>query len=148
MEKQTTRGAKRFAEVYSKAEKIPFNREWSNGTGYFDFAVGASRRPSPHVPEIPVSEIRASATPTGRRLLFVSTYLGLLVIFDRYDDRSDIFTYNEDNRLSSGRWLPSRVISDDDMEFLLGLQGAPTIRGGIADVVKEVREHIISGLKK
>jgi len=148
MEKQIARRAKRFTEVYEAAEQIPFKTEWSNGTGYFNFAVGASRRPSPHAPVIPVGEVRASATPTGRRLLFISTYLGLMVIFDRYDDRKDVFTYNEDDRIRSGRWVSERAISDDDMEFLLGLQGASTIRGGIADVIREVREHIITDLKK
>lgn len=138
----------RFAEVFSSAEQIPFNHEWSNGSGYFDFAVKSSRRDSPHVPDIPVGEYRASVTPGNtRRLLFISTYLGMIVIFDRYRQEDGVFAYNADSRILRGEWIGYHALSDDDMCFLLGDPGTKGIRGGIVDVIKSLREYIIDDLK-
>lgn len=141
---EQTMRARRFNEVFNLlAKEVSFNPKWGNGTGYFNYAVqGEHKVPLKH------GELKKSQTPSGRRLLFVGTHLGGIVIFDRYTPQEGVFTFNEAPALSRGQWLESGAIDDPTMEFLLGLPGATSIRGGLVDAVHAVREEIITSLKK
>lgn len=104
--------------------EIPFNREWSNGTGYFDAAVSG-----PAAPIVQAGLIVKSKTTTGRRIMIVGTRLGNVVIFDRYDGQSEkpddaIFCFNTTTAVSEGGWLSDgssgRVIDFLELSTLLG----------------------------
>ena len=138
----------RFTEVFDASVKIEFNHAWSNGTGYFDNGVGNDGRcERPHVPSFPIGQTRGAVTAAGKRLLFIHTHLGMMVIFDRYTVGDNVFVFNADPRITRGQWIDGGAISNDTMLFLLGEPGSRGIRGGIADVIKDLRECIIDTLK-
>lgn len=69
-----------FTQAYEKTtDAIEFKREWSNGAVGYDYAVYGD-----HAPRIPAGKMVKSASPNGRRLLFIGTRVGNLVIYDRF----------------------------------------------------------------
>lgn len=65
----------------SSIKEIEYNNAWSNGTGYFDFAVKGENAPT-----LKVGEMCKSQTPFGRKIVMVGTNYGNVVVFGRYDD--------------------------------------------------------------
>ena len=66
-----------FYSCLSKLQgRIPFDSEWSNGTGYFDKATGVN---------VPVGEWRWSHdVKSNRYLILIGTRFGTVCIFERY----------------------------------------------------------------
>lgn len=73
-----------FIERYNKIEKsIPFNKDWNNGTGYYDGAVhDVKLEPGEEAKSI-------SPMPNNRRIIFIGTQLGTIVLFERYTNGAD-----------------------------------------------------------
>lgn len=66
------------------AAPVPFNPSWSNGTGYYDKAVKDDSL------NLAKGEIGYSHDPdTDRRLLFLGTRFGNVVVFERFRFGSD-----------------------------------------------------------
>lgn len=62
--------------------ELPFNANWGNGTGYFD---GLQR--SQEVRSlIPLAGFAKSLDNNGRKIVVGNTQLGLIVLFERYND--------------------------------------------------------------
>ena len=69
-----------FNQLVNSATVVPFDREWHNGTGYFDGAI----------PEEVVG-IKTSTAEDGRRLVIIPVQYGMnVVLFERYTDSSKI----------------------------------------------------------
>ena len=105
-----------FTKAFEKARKIDFNNKWSNGTGYFDHAVAGEDAPK----GVGNGKMLASCTPTGRRILIIGTRLGNAVVFQRYDDRDDVFVYNIPQELKRGFCLFDGRLDELNMIKLVG----------------------------
>lgn len=115
-------------DVFSRAfnsctKEIPFKKDWSNGTGYFDFAVYGE-----HAPKLANGELVRSISPGGRRLLIVGTRLGNLVVFDRFaeqaagqkGDHNAVFVRNTTSIINEGGWFSESALDDYEMEIAVG----------------------------
>lgn len=60
--------------------EIPFDVEWENGTGYFDYAT---KYP------LPAGELGKSVDQHGRRIIMVGTPVGTIVFFERYSAKAE-----------------------------------------------------------
>jgi hypothetical protein len=78
-----------FEKAFKKAKTITYNPKWENGTGYFSNAV--SGEDAPHLEE---GEVVSTFDTIGRDMIIIGTVFGNVVIFQRYDNRRDIFSYN------------------------------------------------------
>lgn len=115
-----------FSEVFVEIPKIPFNKEWSNGTGYFDNGVYGE-----HAPKLNPGQLLGSETPGGRRLIFIGTRLGNVVVFDRFTEsapandniknaKETVFVTNTKTSFSQGGWIENGALTSDNMTLLLG----------------------------
>lgn len=80
-----------FDRHWSEATPIEFNRNWANGTGYFDHAVRGE-----HAPVLKAGEIVCAKAPLpdNRKILIIGTPCGNVVLFRRYTTRHDMFATN------------------------------------------------------
>jgi hypothetical protein len=99
---------------------IPFNPNWANGTGYFDNAVRGK-----NCVHLPPGVCAKSIAKDGRKMIFVGTRFGVVVMFQRYTDNADFFVHNAPTDIdhlglyntSGQRRLEDvrRIVGDDDM---------------------------------
>lgn len=128
-----------FTNVYnsSKTREIPFDKEWSNGTGYFDHAIYGE-----HAVEINNGEVLKSMSPGNRRILFLGTRLGTIAVFDRFSgSEKDIFVHNTTTAIERGRWIRTGALSEEDMGKIFGGYE-------LDDNLAQVIDDIYSGCKK
>lgn len=78
-----------FDAVYVRASSIDYNRAWENGTGYLDNAVAGK-----HAPNLLPGDIVSSITPTGRKILFLNTTIGNIILFKRYTNKEDVIAWH------------------------------------------------------
>lgn len=121
-----------FTLVFQEVEKtIAFEREWENGTGYFDGAVSAV--------ELAPGQRAKSVAGDGRRLIFVGTRLGTVVAFERYspigEERCNVIVTNTPKGI--GDVLPSGQVGENDQWAFLGKhRNIGTILERLAKVLK------------
>lgn len=108
-----------FDYAFSKAREIPFVKAWSNGTGYFDYAVDRDL-----APKVANGGMVKCVTPGGRRILIIGTRIGNCVIFDRYSDEKSVFVFNMPTALKQGFAIKDGSIDFDTMLNLVGDQGS------------------------
>jgi hypothetical protein len=103
-----------FHHAFESAPDIEFNPKWANGTGYYDHAVKG-----PDAPKLEIGEIRRciSAAPNNRKILLVGTFLGNVVVFQRYTDREDIIVSNMPDAIEVVTGCRGKL--DEDKLFLL-----------------------------
>lgn len=110
-----------FNKVYDNPaiQTIPFNKDWSNGTGYFDNAVAGI-----HAPVIPAGEIVKSVTPGNRKILIVGTPIGNMVVFQRYDNgQHDVYVYNTTTVIEHSGWFEGTRMDERQMVIAIGEYG-------------------------
>ena len=107
-----------FDFAFNKAREIQFDKAWSNGTGYFDYATD-----SDVAPKVANGGMVKATTPGGRRILIIGTHIGNAVIFDRYTEDKSVFVYNMPTALHQGFGIDSGAISDQTMLRLVGDDG-------------------------
>lgn len=69
-----------FKAILATSEPLGFEDGWRNGTGYFDNAIKVKLEPG---------EMKVSYDPIVRRMLFIGTRFGTIVVFDRFPDQVD-----------------------------------------------------------
>lgn len=121
-----------FTAVYDECTvELPFQKEWSNGKGYFSPAVESQCKPV-----LANGEVVKSITPGGRRLIFIGTRLGNICVYDRFTDQKvnekncevavfafDCTTtfYKHDKDLDwTYNWASTEAIDDTKMISLVG----------------------------
>lgn len=113
-----------FTQVFNNIKnEIPFNKEWSNGSGYFDHAITG-----PHAVKIKNEEIIKSVTPGGRRIIFIGTRLGTIAVFDRFTEQENkdneaVFVHNTTSAVSQGCWFSNTALTESELLLLLGEYG-------------------------
>jgi hypothetical protein len=99
--------------------EIPFNPEWNNGTDYLDHSVNG-----PHAVKLAIGEMGRSTTPmpNNRRMIFVGTPLGTVVVFERYTGgKHDVFVTNITDELRESRlFITPGAITQASMHTILG----------------------------
>lgn len=128
-------------EVFTKAytatvKELAFNKEWSDGAGMFDHGVYGE-----HAPKLANGEIVKSITPGKRRILFVGTRLGNLVVFDRTmpnigGGNTASFAYNTTAALVNGGWFSGPRLDAYEMELAVGGEAAGNLGWRIEQIVK------------
>lgn len=109
-----------FDKAFAQAKQIPYNPEWANGTGYFDYAVRGK-----HAPELSQGEVVAAVTPmpNNRRIIIVGTMKGNVVFFERYtSNQSGVFACNMDyeiKKVFAGK-LPNAILNEEDVVVIVG----------------------------
>lgn len=123
--------------------EIPFDRNWSNSTGGFDYAVY-----SEHRVELPSGKTAKSTTPGGRKIVFVGTHLGTVAVFDRTikinGTDTKVVDMNATSAFMKCRWLSvGDSLLADEVELLLGSEqdGWQNI-GIIIDSIAEAAQKI------
>lgn len=109
-----------FNQVYNSTSvlSIPYNSNWSNGTGYYDGATKYILAPG---------KIVKSVSPVGnnRKMLLVGTRFGTVVVFERYTDGANgIFVNNwpEGSKANLVQKLvnATSALSSDTIEKIIG----------------------------
>ena len=111
-----------FVEQFSKlTQEIEFNPKWSNGVGFFDFAVHGE-----HAPTVPRGTAMKSTAPGGRRLIVIGTRLGNVVVFERTvatpGKAKPHIVYNAPSVITNGGWIyePLKPLEEFSLENLIG----------------------------
>lgn len=104
-----------FTKAFLKARQIEFNPKWSNGTGYFNGAEHGE-----DAPVVGNGKTVGAVTPGGRRILIIGTRLGNAVVFQRYDNRDDVFVHNLPLELKHGFAVFDNALKEDSMLSLVG----------------------------
>lgn len=128
-----------FTAAFESCKKeLPFQREWSNGTGYFDFAVTGD-----HAPKLGYGEIVKSTSPGGRRVLMIGTRLGNVVVFDRFAEQAPgqkgahkaVFVRNTTKAIEHGGWFAEPALDDYEVTLVFGEEGYPR---NLSDTIEEL----------
>lgn len=138
-----------FTQAFNHADPVPFNKDWSNGSGMFDFAVYGE-----HAPKLGHGQIVASVTPGGRRIVIVGTRLGNIAVFDRYNEQQSgqakssdaVFARNTTTAIEQGGWFSASIMDAYEMEIALGdpTEAEPDKKWNLGERL----EQLFSGLKK
>lgn len=120
-----------FTCIFNKARPIPFNRAWSNGTGYFNYATD-----SDEAPVVGAGAVVSSTAPGGRRILIVGTKLGNVVVFQRYDNRDDLFVCHAPTVLL----MAFSIVSEDKLSVsnLITLLGDGMLKQNIGIRINDI----------
>lgn len=114
----TTETAVLFNHAWSVCDKVcTFSPHWSDPmTGYLGHAVNGE-----HAIMIDIGEVVACKDDTGRKMLFVGTPLGAIVVFHRVAGNENVHVINMAPALVKAR-IPglSNNLSYDTMNFVLG----------------------------
>lgn len=104
----------KISKTMNKAE-VPFNPLWANGTGYYDYAVKGE-----HMVHIPVGEMKTCVSDNGRKMIFIGTPLGPVVVFQRNICNSDTIVLNMAPKFDAARIVIQGRLSGRDQIKLLG----------------------------
>lgn len=129
-----------FDKAYEAIKKeLEFRKEWSNGTGLYDYAVYGSEAPI-----VSPGMIVKSITPGGRKLIIVGTRLGNVVVFERtvvHGQETRVrYCYQATTNFNHGGWFFDMYLDNYDLEVALGTEREP-------DIGKRL-ELIFSAMKK
>lgn len=113
-----------FQQFYEAIQPVvAFDPKWNNGTGYYDYAVKADLGLKPG--QMAKCE---SVAPNSRRIIFIGTRWGNVVLFERYSpkedgSRSEIIVCNMPSRMERlcyGRLGMGSRLEASALDFLLG----------------------------
>lgn len=126
-----------FSATFERIETIlPYNKEWENGTGYFNGGVKGE-----HAPKLlPGQEAKAS-TPAGRDIIFIGTSFGNCVVFKRYTD-SNVVVSNLPRQVRELYMGTSVGTSLDDVtqHLLLGNPDCPRISPNVGVRMEQLHQ--------
>lgn len=101
-----------FNQLYNSLEQeIPYNEAWANSTGYLDYAPD-------HVHLLP-GQAAKSICPNGRKIVFIGSKTGTIVVFQRYSNSEDTYAAHICKDIQNIMCF-STPLTDSDMYVLLG----------------------------
>lgn len=109
-----------FNSLLNKGREIPFNPEWSNSTGYYDYVVRGEAAPI-----LAPGEIACSRSNNDRRLIIVGTRMGNACVFDRYSGQDDggVYVSNTPSGMVFEALLPIGSVGEITMIRFVGSWG-------------------------
>lgn len=129
--------AQNFNEQFDTIKnEVTFNSNWSNGTGYYDFAIEGE-----HAINLKPGELAKCITPNNRKMIFVGTRFGTMVVFQRFSGgENDVHVMNAPTKLSGlGLFERGGAITPQDMTRIIGNKWdfKPTNVGTLIEAVIE-----------
>lgn len=118
---------------------LPFDPTWANGTGYYDYAVKKVR--------LAVGELAKSVDDENRRIIFIGTRFGTVVIFDRFSDQTNagVYVANYPKETIFKYLVGTSSITDEAMVNIFGFDNLGQVIEKIAkdfepkqDIVKQL----------
>lgn len=111
--------ASNFNEMFTFVTKeIPFNPEWNNGTGYYD---GACKGSDKVVLESGEMAKCISPMPNNRKMIFVGTPVGTVVVFERFSGGDkDVYVFNDAHHFIGQLVQPQSPLNAHDISSFLG----------------------------
>lgn len=136
---QITPVAAIFAAQFSKTKAVPFNPKWSNGTGYFDYAVLGKEAPL-----LEAGDTVCSEDPKGRKIIIIGTLLGNAVIFQRYSNRNDIYVCNTSTTMHHyNNYKLGGMLNEDALEYAFGYQvTSQMLLGNVGQRLQLIKEEL------
>lgn len=128
-----------FLAAFDAAKEIAFSPEWENGTGYFDHAVRGST-----APRLEPGQMAKCMSNNNRRLVFVGTPIGNVVVFDRYSGGEDgIFVANMPRVLEQMLLQPNNL-DTAAMVRLLGVIPSDNIGKRLSCLANEIVDLVVT----
>lgn len=127
-----------FNTAYEATHRVlPFKPEWSNGAGSFDFAIYGE-----HAPKLEPGMIYKSATGSGRKMMFVGTKLGNVIVFEgRASQELPMgYFYQSTQSFVDGGWFADNQLDDYELELMFGTRSKPNIGQRINTLVVAARK--------
>lgn len=118
-----SKNTKLFDAACAKSPKIPFNPEWANHTGYYNYAVAGEHAPVLNPGEMVTSN---SGEVNNRNILIIGTRFGNVVLFQRYTGgASGVITGNIPRKITDlfiGTQITSNIAEDPTLlDVLIGI---------------------------
>ena len=106
-----------FEGRFSKIDTVlPFNPNWSNGTGYYSNATQG-----PNCVQLPPGVCVKCTDLSGRKMIFVGTRFGTIVVFQRYSNRDNVVVHNAPHELKRlALWDSSGNMAVETLIVLVG----------------------------
>lgn len=111
--------ASHFNEMFEFVkDELEFNAEWNNGTGYYNDACKGSDR----VVLAPGAMAKCtSPMPNNRKMIFVGTPVGTVVVFERYTGgENGVYVFNDAHHYIGQLVQPQSPLNANDMGSFLG----------------------------
>lgn len=126
-----------FDATYAAVKnKIPFDPTWANGTGYYNGAAVGKNAPQLAPGEMAISR---SPEPNNRKIIFVGTRLGNIVVFERYSGGNmGVYVMNVTPDLRMLGMLPTGAINFEAMELMLGHPQYPSACPNFGNKLEEI----------
>jgi len=89
--------AQNFNEQFDSIKnEVTYNTNWPNGTGYYDFAISGE-----FAVELDPGRLAKCLTPNNRKMIFVGTRFGTMVVFERFSEGANgVYVKNIPKKLS------------------------------------------------
>lgn len=115
----TPTAASNFNEMFAFiTNEIPFNAEWNNGTGYYN---GACKGDDKVVLAAGEMAKCISPMPNNRKMIFVGTPVGTVVVFERFTDGDKgIYMFNDAHHYIGQLVQPQSPLNAYDISTFLG----------------------------
>lgn len=127
-----------FNAAYESTHRvIQFKPEWSNGAGSFDYAIYGE-----HAPKLEPGHVFKTATGSGRKMIFIGTKLGNVVVFEgRASSELPMgYFYQSTQAFIDGGWFHNVQLDDLDLEMMFGARSQPNIGQRINTLVVAARK--------
>ena len=118
--KNLTSVAERFESNFEAAtmsnSKLEYNPAWANGTGYFNGAVSG-----PNAVVMGEEVFATSIDNKGRKMLFINTKKGPIVIFERYSNKvatEQIYVWNANRATEEMLNMDHTCLNNDTMSHI------------------------------
>ena len=122
-----------FIDQFNKINtEIEFKPSFNNGTGYFDPAVEL-------VKLNPGEEAKTTCPETGRKIIFIGTRLGTIVVFQRYSNPTKVIAYNAQTSSILKALLGDSALTENRVCSLIGRFG---LNWDIENIFKEAEKHL------
>lgn len=104
-----------FNAIYDRIDTvIPYDVNWNNGTGYFDKAVDVKLEPGQRAKSFTAGE-------NNRKLIFIGTIFGAVVLFERYTDGNNgVIVSNTSGEVRQLNLVPSGRLGADQITEIMG----------------------------
>ena len=116
--------------------EVTFNANWSNGCGYYPNAIRGE-----HGVKLVPGELAKSTATNNRKMIFVGTRLGTLVVFERFaNGEKGVYVLNAPHKLNKLRlYSTSGGLNEADMTRIIGTKWdhKPTNIGTMIEAIIE-----------
>ncbi len=126
-----------FTDAYNSIfSVIPYDKAWSNTTGYFDYLVDLVK--------LAPGKIAKSMDPNMRRMILIGTRFGTIVVFDRYSGQIEngVWVCNRPHSKVIDSLTSGTSIGQGEMVTLLGSWG--NLNNNIGSTIEKMAAELLA----